>query len=268
MDESKKNQKISLQDIDEYDLKDVNDFYRLGKTKSNFSLQNLLTFDQNVLIGFGLLVFAIYLINILTRPDISQDIQGFLVVIIGLLLIVAIDFFKKDSNSTSSNVRENYPKIENHYHYNYTGATIYQNSGNTHYSSDNKIEEVVDKIKEIIENVSQNTTDSDIEEMPIIEAKIIEKIKHNEPEITKELTDKDLSIVAKTIETIAKNKPLKQRVIDALKSGTNEAFRNYCHSVISYPGTSIIIAFMEAWIENETDINNSDINKDKNENYI
>ncbi len=261
MDESKKNKKISLQDIDEYDLQDVNDFHRLGKTKSNFSLQDVLKFDKNVFIGFGLLVFAIYLINILTSPDISQDIQGFLVVIIGLLLIVAIDFFQKDSNSTISNVRETYPKIENNYYSTYNGDYIYNNSGNTNYSSEKNIEQVAEEIRQIIEKVSQNTTDSDVEEMQIIEAELIEKIKHNEPEITKDLTAKELSIVAKTIETIEQDKPLKQRFIDALKTGSLAAFEE----MFDNPYMSIIEEVVKGWTENDTDINNSDI-KDQNEN--
>ncbi|MGK7884276.1 MAG: hypothetical protein AB4057_06545 [Crocosphaera sp.] len=228
-------------------------------SKSDFLLQDLLEFDKNVFIGLSLLAAAIYLINILIRPNISPDIQGFLVVIIGLLLIVAIDFFKKDSNSTSSNVRGNYPRIENNYYYTYNGDYSYQNNEKTNYYSEKNIEQVTEEIKQIIDNISQNTTNSNIEDMPIIEAELIERIKHNEPEITKNLTDKDLSIVAKTIETIEQNKPLQQRVIDALKAGSNEAFRKYFNTVINSPGTSIIIAAIEAWNSNETDINNSDI---------
>lgn len=235
-------------------------------SRSGFLLQDLLEFDKNIVIGFGLLIFAIYLINKLTSSNISQDVQGFLVVIIGLLIIVAIDFFKKDSKTTNSNVKVPYPRIENNYYYNYTGENIYQNTQNTHYSSKENLEEVAAEIKEIINKVSQNTTDLDVEKMPVIEAKLIEDIKHNSPEMTRNLTDKDLSIVAKTVETIEQDKLLKQRVIDALKAGSNELFRQSLNTVLSYPGSSIIIAAMEAWNSNEMDINNSDI-KDQNENY-
>ncbi|MDJ0600380.1 MAG: hypothetical protein QNJ37_16260 [Crocosphaera sp.] len=219
------------------------------------------TQSKNLLIGFSLLASAIYLINVLTRPDISQDIQGFLVVIIGLLIIVAIDFLKKDANTTNYDVKIPYSKIETHHHYNYTGSTIYQNSGNTHYSSDKNLEEVAAEIKKIIETVSQNTTDSDIKDIPILEAKLIEEIKHNVPETTKNLTNKDLSIAAKTIETIEQDKPLKQRVIDAAKVGTLAAFAD----ILDHPYLSIIEAFAKDWTESETDINNSDI-KSQNKN--
>ncbi len=154
---------------------------------------------KNLLIGFSLLAAAIYLINILIRPDISQDIQGFLVVIIGLLLIVAIDFFKKDSNSTISNVRGNYPRRKNNYYYNYTGENLYYNTGNTDYYSEETLQKVDAEMKEIIEKISLNKTDSDVKEMQIIKAELIEKIKHKEleltKELTKELTNKDLSMV-------------------------------------------------------------------------
>ncbi|MDJ0578383.1 hypothetical protein [Crocosphaera sp.] len=252
MDESKKNKKISLQDIDEYDLQDVNDFHILGKTKSNFSLQDVLKFDKNVFIGFGLLIFAIYLINILTRPEISQDIQGFLVVIIGLLLIVAIDFFKKASNYTSSNLQVPYPTIENNYYYNYNGENVYHNTVNTYYSSKENLQKVATEIKEIIETVSQNITDLDVEEMQIIEAELIEKIKHNEPEITKDLTAKDLSIVAKTIERMEQDQPLKQRVIGALKAGGHESLLELTDN----PLVATAISSIKGWMENKTDINN------------
>ncbi|MDJ0730184.1 MAG: hypothetical protein QNJ33_09370 [Crocosphaera sp.] len=231
--------------------------------KSGFFLQDLLEFDKNIFISFGLLAIAIYLINKLTSSNISQDVQGFLVVIIGLLIIVAIDFLKKENNTTNSDVKIPYPKIENHhqYNYDYSGSIIYQNSQNTHYSSKGNLEEVAAEIKEIIEKVSQNKTNSDVKEMPIIEAEFIEKIKHNEPEITKDLTDKDLSIVAKTIETIEQDKPFKQKVISALKAGSIAALED----MLDNPYISIIEEVVKGWKENETDINNLDI-KSQNKN--
>ncbi len=226
-----------------------NDNLDLSKKTQN-SLQDLIPSDKNVYIGVLLLFSAIYLINKLTSPAISEEVQGFLVVIIGLLLIVAIDFFKKDTNSGSSDVGGLYPTINNKYVYDYQGANIYQNSANTHYSSKENLEEVAAEIKEIIKKVSQNTTDSDVQEMPILEAKLIEEIKHNAPEETKDLTDKDLSIAAKTIETIEQDQPLKQRVMDALKAGGSEALKASLNSsILTSVASSAIIAAMQVWDE-------------------
>ncbi|MGB5594857.1 MAG: hypothetical protein WBM62_12590 [Crocosphaera sp.] len=69
---------------------------------------------------------------------------------------------------------------------------------------------------------------------------------HYAPEETKDLIDKDLSIAAKTIETIEQDKPLKQRVMDALKAGGSEALKASLNSsILTSVAGSVIIAAMQ-----------------------
>ncbi len=239
-----------------------NNLDKSKKSKSDFFLQDLLEFDKNIPIGFGLLIFALYLINKLTSSNISQDVQGFLVVIIGLLIIVAIDFLKKDTKTANSNLKLPYPKIENNYYYNYTGENIYHHTKNTNYSSKENLEEVAGEIKKIIDELSENTTDSDIKEMPVLEARIIKEIKQNDPEKAKDLTNRDLSIAAKTIENIEQDKSLKQRIVDAVKVAGTEAFMQSLNTIRSDPSSSIIIAAIQGWQSDDTDIKHQNENSE------
>jgi hypothetical protein len=233
----------------------------MNNTFPNNSQKTSKISNLGLTIGVYLSILATGLLMILVFIPISIAIQQVIVVIIGLLFFVSLSIFVNITNPKKEvNLLDKYQTYFDNriISYNYNGDSYYNNKQN--------LVEAAEEIKNLMDTLSKNYDESPVD-ISTIDADLLKRIETIEEEIQENLTEKETIITAQAIEEIEQNVTLKNRLIQALKAGGEEALRQLLQSNPIYNVFYYTNSFGGGFAGSGDNVSGSKVNvsKDKNQ---
>lgn len=163
-----------------------------------------------LIIGIYLSILATCLLMILVFIPIPIEIQQVIVVIIGLLFFVSLSIFVNIINpKKEDNLLDKYQTYFDNrvISYNYNGDSYYNNKQN--------LADAAEEIKNLIDTLSKNYDESPVD-ISSIDRDLLKRIEIIEDKIQGNFTEKETIITAQAVQSIEKNPPFKERLMNIL----------------------------------------------------